>query len=924
MRHIDFDDSSVLSEFARIAQEKGWAKSTQDDDIMEFMSQPSKPSSPNLDKLLASGPKVGDTIPVEQLWEEVYPYLNHLYKVEYGSDNAKFAPHGQKVAALIADFLRYHLTRTRTLSPDKFKFYLKQLEQMLKPEKANEITPTKLEGPEIAPADDGAEKDKKPPKEEKKPLPPDVKLEKKEPIPPPWAADDGAERPLPPDIKLGPKKDTIWPPPWTDGSAEKKKPLPPDVKLGPKKEPIPPPWADDGKTAESNVDMQKEAKEEGGKYYDVTGETGEQLVEKAHPGGGTKTELTHSKTDENLVETIVEQQKKDLEVAQSVPKGTYAMLVELYRKLHKMGHIEKLDELKSIIASLATPEEIMEHTLVSLADRLDKAGYNKAADKVDELLKIAEEPYVDPDIQEYGGSWPTGDVGMTGADTTTTPVATGIEYPGKPQDEGKAGDTFKNKVRKWQNMYNRAIKGHPLEPLAVDGIKGPKTRAALKQVGHYGSFKKFRQALENFKETGSAAGSPDYLHLEPLPPNVPTPPPPPPLLPQLETPESEPVVATDGSIFFLKVAEHKSLAAQPTITLQQAKQERAKSLERAKNQFLDNVIRGLDRHAKNIPALYIGEDRGDINQAVERVKRRINDIKTQNITINKAQQLASAYMSDLPNISRWFSPDVMFSDIVPDAVDQNVSRHLDQAGSWGIMVKQLAPTGVAGDIKKDKKEPTKEELAKTKEEKRKALIKKRRARRLRWRNYYNANLVSIPADIRKEKGLVPIAREDAIKGTGTFKDAISKVKASGAKTLKGFAQMMAKSKKEEAPKEPEKKTPETTDEKVTKSSEQYNEAINEAANQLVDPAYSNLIRIVPRFGASYRADRLSIDARRAVRTRLKRFAVAILKQVYTEKAFPVGSDLVIGDKERDRVLELINERLPRLFTNEYVRMLERM
>jgi len=100
------------------------------------------------------------------------------------------------------------------------------------------------------------------------------------------------------------------------------------------------------------------------KLYDVSGETGEQLVDKAHPGGGTRTELTHSKTDENLVETIVEQQKKDVEVALSMPKGTYA-------------------------------------ALLNLADRLDKLGYVKAADRVDSLLKKKVKVAASPAAQQF-------------------------------------------------------------------------------------------------------------------------------------------------------------------------------------------------------------------------------------------------------------------------------------------------------------------------------------------------------------------------------------------------------------------------------------------------------------------------------------------------------------------------------------------
>lgn len=129
------------------------------------------------------------------------------------------------------------------------------------------------------------------------------------------------------------------------------------------------------------------AKEDSDKYYDVTDETGEQLVEKAHPGGGTKTELTHSKTDENLVETIVEQQEKDIDVAKSVPKGTYAELMSLYRTLKKMGHKEHLVELRKIIKSVATTDEVIDYTLTSLADKLENMGFKKSADNVNELKK---------------------------------------------------------------------------------------------------------------------------------------------------------------------------------------------------------------------------------------------------------------------------------------------------------------------------------------------------------------------------------------------------------------------------------------------------------------------------------------------------------------------------------------------------------
>lgn len=110
------------------------------------------------------------------------------------------------------------------------------------------------------------------------------------------------------------------------------------------------PPADDGMTASAS-------KDDASSLYDVSKETGEQLVEKAHPGGGTRTELTHSKTDENLVETIVEQQAKDVEVANSVPKGVHATLTNLADKLDKMGYISAADKVDKIISTAGPADD---------------------------------------------------------------------------------------------------------------------------------------------------------------------------------------------------------------------------------------------------------------------------------------------------------------------------------------------------------------------------------------------------------------------------------------------------------------------------------------------------------------------------------------------------------------------------------------
>lgn len=188
------------------------------------------------------------------------------------------------------------------------------------------------------------------------------------------------ERELPPDVPLSPKEDMDIPddlvPQYADDAAD-------DKECDCEGEP------DCDCDKEDKKDKKKDKKATAAaseKLYDVSGETGEQLVDKAHPGGGTRTELTHSKTDENLVETIVEQQQKDMEVAHSVPKGTYAALRDLYVKLSYMVSKDKLEGLAKQIFAIATPEDYVSDRLVLLAHDLDKAGHYKAADRVDEML----------------------------------------------------------------------------------------------------------------------------------------------------------------------------------------------------------------------------------------------------------------------------------------------------------------------------------------------------------------------------------------------------------------------------------------------------------------------------------------------------------------------------------------------------------
>lgn len=142
--------------------------------------------------------------------------------------------------------------------------------------------------------------------------------------------------------------------------------------------------------SKSNADNSN-VKNADNKIYDVSDETGEQLVEKAHPGGGTKTNVTNSKTKDNLVETIVEQQKADIEIVKKSPKGTYACLRDLHLKLVSLGHSDLLEDLNSLIPLTATGHDLMSDALVHLANRLDHNGYKKSATAVFDILKKADE-----------------------------------------------------------------------------------------------------------------------------------------------------------------------------------------------------------------------------------------------------------------------------------------------------------------------------------------------------------------------------------------------------------------------------------------------------------------------------------------------------------------------------------------------------
>jgi hypothetical protein len=100
--------------------------------------------------------------------------------------------------------------------------------------------------------------------------------------------------------------------------------------------------------ASTSADLTKEGA--GEKCYDVSGETGEKLVDSAHPDGSPEVTVPNTK---EVVETIVDQQKADIAVVEKKPHGKYAALVILADELDAMGlhkHAEKIDGMLKKLA----------------------------------------------------------------------------------------------------------------------------------------------------------------------------------------------------------------------------------------------------------------------------------------------------------------------------------------------------------------------------------------------------------------------------------------------------------------------------------------------------------------------------------------------------------------------------------------------
>jgi len=151
------------------------------------------------------------------------------------------------------------------------------------------------------------------------------------------------------------------------------------------------------------------------KLYDITGETGEQLVGEAHPGGGPT--MVPAKEEGGKVETIVEQQKRNLKVVDKKPTGKQAAFVA--------------------------------KQLVALANRLDAEGKTEAALLVDKTLDELREGSPRP----FVGTSKTAAAGIIEAIQNFIDAIDGVDV----QHKEKLTDIRKTLLRAKQDIYNARV-----------------------------------------------------------------------------------------------------------------------------------------------------------------------------------------------------------------------------------------------------------------------------------------------------------------------------------------------------------------------------------------------------------------------------------------------------------------------------------
>lgn len=126
------------------------------------------------------------------------------------------------------------------------------------------------------------------------------------------------------------------------------------------------------------------------KLYDVTGETGEDLINQAHPGGGPT--LFQAKEEGGKVETIVEEHRRNVEKSQKAPTGKQAelinKLVATANKLEEKKEFKAAANVDKTIAELWKSFPFVSRSLVSEATNSEdnKASIKTVAKKFGKLV----------------------------------------------------------------------------------------------------------------------------------------------------------------------------------------------------------------------------------------------------------------------------------------------------------------------------------------------------------------------------------------------------------------------------------------------------------------------------------------------------------------------------------------------------------
>jgi hypothetical protein len=146
------------------------------------------------------------------------------------------------------------------------------------------------------------------------------------------------------------------------------------------------------------VDKQtKVYKEAADKLYDVTGETGEDLINQAHPGGGPT--LVPAAEEGGKVETIVEEHKKVVDKATKQPTGKYAEVVsKLVATANKLE-----DEGETEAAKIV--DKTIEKLRLAVLPFVNRGSAIEAAGSEDKAASVKKEAQKSMDLEVFKAKW---------------------------------------------------------------------------------------------------------------------------------------------------------------------------------------------------------------------------------------------------------------------------------------------------------------------------------------------------------------------------------------------------------------------------------------------------------------------------------------------------------------------------------------